>query len=192
MVTAILLLLVIFGNLGPSLPLILSFWTSPILLYFVFGTWIGLAYREGVSLTANYGLVLIAIATILLGLELSSLAPPFAIAVSSWSVPVLLVAGVVFPRLSFNGPVWSLTILIGTASYALYLFHAIPIRALFYLARWSNFDIGRAPTVYVSAAVALSVLLAIAIYYCIERPIMRASRSTGSRPAIAMPTHIAT
>ena len=185
MVTAVLLSLVIFGNVTPSLPLILSFWTSPILLYFVFGTWIGLAYREGVSLTPTYGLVLIAIATVLLGLELFPFAHPFAFAVSGWCVPVLLVAGAVLPRLRLDGPIWSFIILIGTASYALFLFHAIPIRALFYLARWSKFDIGRAPTVYVSAAVALSVLLAIAIYYCVERPIMRALRPTGSKPVMA-------
>jgi len=191
MVTAVLLSLVAFGNVTPSLPLVLSFLTSPILLYFVFGTWIGLAYREGVSLPPTYGLVLIAIATILLGLGLSPFAQPLG-AVSSWFLPALIVAGVVLPRLSFNGPLWSLTIIIGTASYALFLFHAIPIRALFYLARWSNFDIGRAPAVYVSAGVALAILLAIAIYYCIERPIMRASRPTGSEPVIAMPAHIAT
>ena len=192
MVTAILLSLVIFGNIIPSLPLILSSWTSPILLHFVFGIWIGLAYREGISLTPTFGLALIGTATVLLGLELSPFAQPLAIAVGSWCAPALIVAGVVLPRLSFNGLLWSLTIIIGTASYALFLFHAIPIRALFYLAHWANFDIGHAPNVYVSAAVALAILLAIVIYYCVERPIMRAARPAGSEPVIAMPAQIVT
>ena len=197
MVTAILLSLVVFGSITTSLPLILSFWTSPILLHFVFGVWIGLAYREGVSVSPIFGLAPITVAAVLLSLELSPSAQPLVVAVSNWCVPALVVAGVVLPRLSFSSPIWSVTIIIGTASYALYLFHAIPIRALFYLASWSNLDIGRAPTVYVSAAaaaaaVALAILVAIAIYYCIERPIMRASRPTGSEPVIAMPAHLAT
>ena len=190
MVTAILLSLVVFGSITTSLPLILSFWTSPILLHFVFGVWIGLAYREGVSVSPIFGLALITVAAVLLSLELSPSAQPLVVAVSNWCVPALVVAGVVLPRLSFSTPIWSVTIIIGTASYALYLFHAIAIRALLYLASWNNLDIGRAPTV--SAAVALAILVAIAIYYCIERPIMRASRPTGSEPVIAMPAHLAT
>ena len=74
----------------------------------------------------------------------------------------------------------------GAASYALYLFHAVPIRVLFFFARWIGLNIGRAPLTYVFVSVMIAIALAIAIHYLVERPLLKALRWRGpaksSRP----------
>ena len=89
---------------------------------------------------------------------------------------VLIVAGASLPRPSLKGPFWSPVMVIGSASYALYLFHAIPMRTLFLLARCTGFDLQRATLAYVCGAVPISILLAIAIYCLVVRPLLKPLR----------------
>lgn len=191
LVSAVLIAVVVAGRQIHPLPFVLSVWASPLLLYFVLGTWIGLAYREGLRLSRFLGCALIVAGASLLLIQLYGPGSAIAFGLSPWLVPPLLVAGAALPNFSLKGKFWSAVIAIGTASYALYLFHAVSIRALFYFARWSDMGIGRAPSSYVAAAVVVSIVLALAIYRFVERPLMRALRWRGysqSRQATALPS----
>jgi exopolysaccharide production protein ExoZ len=187
-VTAALLAAVAVGQTVSPLPLVISVWTSPLLLYFVFGMWIGLAYREGLSLTPFQGLGLIGIGFFLLFVEFYWAPETAVFGIAVWSIPALIVAGASLPRSTFRSSFWSPVMVIGAASYALYLFHALPIRALFFLAQWAGFDLGHATSVYVCAAVLISIALAIAIYYLVERPLLKALRwrATTKSPRLAV------
>jgi len=179
-VTVILLGSVAIGEVFRSqLPFVVMVWTSPILLYFVFGIWIGLVYRQGWRLTPVQGLTLIACGCVLLGVEFYWAPQSFFAGLAVWCIPPLFVVGASLPRLSLKGPFWSAVMVIGAASYALYLFHAVPIRTLFFFARWTGLDIGRAPLAYVSVSVIIAIALAIAIHYLIERPLLKALRWRG-------------
>lgn len=176
MVTVVLVAAVATGQMVHQLPFVISVWTSPLLLYFIFGMWIGLAYREGLSLTLVQGLGLIGIGCVLLFVEFYWAPENAVFGIAVWAIPALIVAGASLPKPSLKGPFWSPVMVIGSASYALYLFHAIPIRTLFLLARWTGFDLERATLAYVCAAVLISILLAIAIYYLVERPLLKTIR----------------
>ena len=184
-VTGILIVAVAAGQLFQSqLPFIVAVWASPILLYFVSGVWIGLAYREGWSLTSLQGVTLIGIGCVLLAIEyywapLSSVAD-----LARWLVPPLFVAGAALPRTRLEGPLWSAAMVMGAASYALYLFHAVPIRTLFFFARWSGLDIGHAPLAWVFISVVIAIALAITIYYLVERPLLKVLRRRGSAKSL--------
>jgi exopolysaccharide production protein ExoZ len=175
-VTAVLIAAVVIGQMAHPVPLVVSVWTAPLLLYFVFGMWIGLAYREGLTLTPIQGLLLITAGCILLFVEIFWPPGSSIFGLICWMIPALIVAGSSLPRLSLSAPLWSPLMVVGAASYALYLFHAVPIRGLLYLARWNGFDIGRAPGTYLCMIVLVSIALAIAIYYRVERPLLRALR----------------
>jgi exopolysaccharide production protein ExoZ len=174
-VTAILIAAVVIGQMT-HLPFVISVWTAPLLLYFVFGMWIGLAYREGVTLTPIQGLALIGTGCILLFIQTCWTPQSSVFGFICWMIPVLIVAGSSLPRMSLSGPFWAPMLVVGAASYALYLFHAVPIRGVLYLARWDGFDIGHAPGTYLCTTVVSSIALAIAMYYQVERPMMSALR----------------
>jgi exopolysaccharide production protein ExoZ len=160
----------------PSSPL-LQTWTSPILLHFVLGMLIGLAYCEGVRLPALPSWALM-IAGAILALRLPGL-PVF-----GWGIPfALLVAGATFGRFSPRGPIWHWLSVIGSASYALYLFHAITSRAVVFTLLWLGLDISRAPILYHAMAVVAATVAAVAIYYVFERPVTRALRRLAPAPA---------
>jgi exopolysaccharide production protein ExoZ len=183
-VTAVLIAAVVIGQMAHPLPFVVSVWTAPLLLYFVFGMWIGLAYREGLTLTPVQGLALISAGLILLFIQTCWTPESSIFGLICWTIPALIVAGSSLPRLSLSGPFWTPLMVVGAASYALYLFHAVPIRGLLYLARWNGFDIGRAPGAYLCTTVLISIALAIAIYYRVERPLLRALRWRSHTPPL--------
>jgi exopolysaccharide production protein ExoZ len=175
-VTAVLISAVVIGQIAHPLPFVVSVWTAPLLLYFVFGMWIGLAYREGLTLTPIQGLLLIIAGCILLFIEIYWPPESLIFGLICWTIPALIVAGSSLPRLSLSAPFWTPLMVVGAASYALYLFHAVPIRGFLYLARWNGFDIGRASGTYLCTTELIAIALAIAIYYWVERPLLRALR----------------
>jgi exopolysaccharide production protein ExoZ len=183
-VTVVLIAAIMVGQRAHPLPLVVSVWTAPLLLHFVFGMWIGLAYREGLSLTRIQGFVLIIAGCILLFIENYWTPQSSIFGLICWTIPALIVAGSSLPRLALSAPLWTPLMVVGGASYALYLFHAVPIRGLLYLARWNGFDIGRAPGAYLCTTVLISIALAVAIYYGLERPLLRFLRWRSPKPSI--------
>ncbi len=175
LVALVLGVAVLIGTLV-SLPEPLAFWCDPMLLEFVFGMGLGLAYREGVRLRPIGGWLLI-----LAGLVGFWLAPWPDWGYSgtrflTWGLPaVLMVAGAAFGQLCVSRHWWPV-VLLGEASYALYLLHSIPVRAVLQGAGWLKLDIAAAPWLYLGLATTGAIALAVAVHLAFERPVTRALR----------------
>jgi peptidoglycan/LPS O-acetylase OafA/YrhL len=180
-----------------SLPLPFSFWTNPIIAEFVFGMLIGLARLEGLRLP-NW----------LSSLFAASGAAWFAASWGaswqdwprelSWGLPAaLLVAagGLARTDLTSRGWIVSFPILVGDASYALYLFH--PFAAILPYKLFGGFLApATAPHFYVVMIVISCIASAIVIHVAIERPIARrlqrliGRRSASSQTVLAIDTNV--
>jgi peptidoglycan/LPS O-acetylase OafA/YrhL len=145
----------------------LAFWTDPIVLEFALGVLVAIATRAGY----RAGLA-----------GLMALAALCAVAVAAARLPGsdarVLVRGLpaallVFCALSWTRvPRWA--VVLGDASYALYLVHPFPMRALRLLfARLPGFDV---PIVYALVTLLLCIFAAILLHRTIEQPILRWGR----------------
>jgi len=171
--SGVLIVAVGAGQLYPPASPILAFWFEPIVLEFVFGMVVGLAYREGFRLPKP-----VALLTVLGGFALMFVAHGyFESRLLSLGLPAaVIVAGAAFGDFSLRSPAWRPIAVVGDASYALYLFHSIPVRVILIGATWMGIDIASRPWPYLAAAVVGAIALAVAIYYLFERPVVRLLR----------------
>ena len=88
----------------------------------------------------------------------------------------IIVAGAAFGDFSLRSPAWRPIAVVGDASYALYLFHSIPVREILIGGTWMGIDIASGPWPYLAAAVVGAIALAVAIYYLFERPVVKLLR----------------
>jgi exopolysaccharide production protein ExoZ len=202
-VTTFLIGLVTLGWLG--LPAQFGYWSKPIVLEFVLGMWLGLAYAEGVHLraTVRVGLCLIGVALLICGGKIGFYATPLVDPgrVLAWGVPsALIVAGVSLRRSGVaTSKVMSAASAVGDASYAIYLVHplvgflisgfiwrvvartALPVLAMLSLPA----DLTRLNTIaaWGETIIGLGVIVALslAIFYLVERPATTFMRKTLSR-----------
>jgi len=172
--TALFLLgLVFIGRLVEGLPTAVAYWADPITIEFIFGMGIALAYRQGVRLPRLGATALVVAGFILFALfpaggSLRSLV---------WGIPAaLIVAGSVFGPFSLSAPSWRIPIIIGNASYALYLVHSFAVRGTLFGAKAMSLDVTRTPWLYMLFAVAAAVVLSIVVHYTLERPLITALR----------------
>jgi exopolysaccharide production protein ExoZ len=173
--TLALIALIVAGRLLDPPPPILAFWGDPLVLEFVFGMAIALGYREGWKLPQPLALALIAagILAVLTGLRI----PGADHRLVDWGIPAaLIVAGASLGRFSASQAVWRPLIVLGDASYALYLVHAAPIRLIIVAARHAGIDLGRTPWLYFAASFVAALALAIAVHCLFERPVTTALR----------------
>lgn len=161
----------VFAPVNPML----RFWTDPIILEFVFGMLLGLAYVEGIRLPRALGWVLF-VGGLVLFLAATQLHQWIGGRVIPWGLPaVAAVAGATLGGVSASGAAWRGLVLIGEASYALYLTHALAVRGLIAGFRRLGIDLPFWPGL--ALALLLSVALAIGVYYAFERPVTRALRN---------------
>ena len=166
---AAIAVLVIAGQLIPFAATPLAFWTDPIVLEFALGVLIALAARAGGR--AGWPGVL----ALMLACAAAAMAAQFSpadIRVLVRGVPCALL---VFCALSIR-QVAPPVLLVGDASYALYLIHPFPMRALRVLATHLPLPSLIAPLAYVCATLAVAVALAILLHRGIEQPILRWGR----------------
>lgn len=175
-VVGTLVFAVVLGRLfAPSQPT-LKFWSDPLVLEFAYGVVLGAFYREGFRLPKPFAVALIICGFVLLPVG-ELMTAPDRLRWLAWGVPaVLVVAGATFGDFSMRQPAWRPLAIVGDASYALYLFHPTPIRAVLLAGRWAGFDWGNILWLYVPVAVLLPVLVAVAIHYAFERPVTIALR----------------
>jgi peptidoglycan/LPS O-acetylase OafA/YrhL len=168
-VTGLLLLLAALHPLAARLPVPLAFWSDPIVLEFAFGAALGLARAEGVRLPGGARLVLAAGGLGLLALAGEPGALPRWLA---WGVPAaLLVAAAGLGRggAAESAPLRA-AVLLGDASYALYLVHPFAVRGVRVLAEATGAaSLGPVPVVL--AMLALACAVAIAVHRLVERPL---------------------
>ena len=165
--------LVFIGRFVDGLPTAVAFWADPIIIEFIFGMGIALAYREGVRLPR-----LAAVALIVAGFALLALFQTGgSLRAFVWGIPAaLIVAGSVFGRFALDARGWRIPIIIGNASYALYLVHSFAVRGTLFGAKAVSLDVAKAPWLYLLVAVAAAILLGIVVHYTLERPLIAALR----------------
>lgn len=150
-----------------ALPMPLSFWANPIALEFVAGMGIALARdtggRPGIILRA----VLAAVAIRMLHADLmqDGVERVFALGVPA---AMLVMAAVFGPEPRLPSVVARTLVLLGDASYALYLFHPFALRTTRLML--SGMEI--APWTYIAIATAAAVVLAVLVHVAIEKPVM--------------------
>jgi peptidoglycan/LPS O-acetylase OafA/YrhL len=172
----VLLAMVFAGQIAAPVSATLAFWSNPIIVEFLLGMAIALAYRDGVRLSLS-----VALAMMLVGFALLVLGN-YAFHISEqrlvmFGLPAaLVVAGATFGAFSLHGTGWMFLAVIGDASYALYLFHSFAVRGVLMLAERADLDVARHPWLYLAAAVIGAIAIAVAVHYAFERPVTRLLR----------------
>jgi exopolysaccharide production protein ExoZ len=152
--------------------------TSLVLFEFVFGVLLGLIAHRLVRLPYSVGAAFVALGVI--GFAATLLVPPMPRTLSYGIPAALLVAGVVGLERSFRHPALAPLTILGSASYALYLFHyplaylAVPI-----LRDSFSFSIGFFILTVCSFAIGL------AAHLWLERPLLATGRARRGCPASA-------
>ncbi len=163
---AVLCALAVAGQLVAFAATPLAFWTDPIVLEFALGVVVAIAARRGVR--AGWRAVL-AFAVCLLLANLLPDAPRFLVR----GVPSALL---VFCALSWARlPAW--LVLAGDASYALYLVHPFPMRAVRMVFMRLPGPIGTSVPLYLVSSMAACLVLAVALHLWLEQPILRRGRA---------------
>ena len=141
----------------------LAFWTDPIVAEFALGVAVATLAR------CDWRAGWVGPALLVASLVLAALAPDGTARAVVRGVPAALL---VFCALSWNAiPRW--LVLLGDASYALYLVHPFPMRAVRVLA--TRLHLTSVP-LYLAATMAACLLLAVALHRLIEQPVLRRGR----------------
>ena len=180
-VTAVLAVTVLSAAAGAPLPV--SFWGGSIVLEFAFGMMLGLLRLRDVTLPPGLRIASIALGIGLLAVQHTG---PDALRALAFGLPALcLVAGAGLGRVGTAGGEPRLIralVLMGDASYALYLTHPFAIRGLrgIWPAMVPDVAPDMAPDVaapiFVPVALALAVALSICVHLVVERPLTRTAR----------------
>ncbi|MET1755162.1 acyltransferase [Novosphingobium sp. RD2P27] len=174
LVTLLFVLLVIAGAVVPFESAIPLFLTAPLLLTFCVGMGVGLLYQRQSFLACDARLAPIwlgsAAVFIALALNAPQTAPlsPFTDATFALAAASLVLLGLCSERLL---PDWRFGLLLGDASYSLYLVHM-------YLVAATGLIVGRLvgsdmPALSIASAIGASVIAAIAVHLIVEKPIGR-------------------
>ena len=167
---AALLCLVVVGRLVQPPVAALAVWTDGLLLEFLFGLGLGMMAERGVAVGVGGTL-----AAVLLGAALAVALGPASGrsgSVPPWlagGLPATLVVGgcVLGPRWRATPTLW-LPLLVGDASYSLYLSHPFAVRLL--RGAWPALPSASAPWLYLVVASAAAILAGLALHRWVERP----------------------
>src|SRR5262249_50081895 len=141
--------------------------TFPLSLEFIFGMTIGVAYCEGARVAKSLGAVAIIFGFLAIGFSqklglISAIHEPMRVLV--WGVPAaFVVAGATLAKWIWRPYLSRPAMLLGDASYALYLIH-VPIILIL-----AALGLGRGSWPIV---IAISIAASISIHFLIERPIL--------------------
>ncbi|TWB12567.1 peptidoglycan/LPS O-acetylase OafA/YrhL [Rhizobium sp. ERR 922] len=165
------------GNLVDPSHVQIAFWTSPIILEFLFGVYVALIFRSGVRIGKGIAFGLVAIG--LLGfVHVSTLWNDAALPQflrSGLPAALFVLAAAIGPVLPHKRPVlWSVAL--GDASYSLYLAHPFILRPM--RAIWAKVIGGALPLgLFAGFSTLAAALLALALFRGIEKPLTRRVQS---------------
>lgn len=185
-VSALFLFLVALGFVFPSTPPSLKYFLQPIILEFVWGGLLAVLVmrwrRRGGALPAwivPAALVAIigAVAAMVLGLKAGGWIPPTDHRALVWGLPAMIIAGSLV-ALELRG--WiirsRLLLIMGSASYALYLFHPVAmqaaVKAVAHIHLPAQMGLGFA----IAAALSAAAIVSIVIHLTIETAFLRAGK----------------
>ncbi len=142
-----------------------GFWTDPIVLEFAFGVVVAILARAGWR--AGWpGVAALVIALLMVWL----VGGDMRVVVRGVPAALLVFCALSWSRLP-NG-----LIVLGDASYALYLVHPFPMRALRVLLAHVPLPVGVVVPLYLAITMVVCVVLAVALHRIVEQPILRWSR----------------
>ncbi len=152
----------------------LAFWTDPIVLEFALGVLVAIAARRGwrAGWPGLFALLLACLAA-----AVAARLPGGDIRVLVRGVPAALL---VFCALQVTQVPRGL-LLVGDASYALYLVHPFPMRAMRVAAAHLPLPATVLAPLYVGVTLAVAVALAVALHELVEQPILRWGRTLTAR-----------
>lgn len=169
-----LVLIAIIG-LWPSGSPQIEFWTSGIMLEFAAGIALAELHARGTRLARAPAAALAAAGVALILFAPMSPAEFGASRVVWVGIPALLLVGSIALADRPLIPESRWVILLGAASYAMYLLHSFPNRIVVAAIRWLGLD-ASAPAVFVSGlviALAGTIVVSVIVYTAFERPAMR-------------------
>ena len=153
----------------------LNFWGDPIVLGFLFGAAVGVAYVNGLRLS---GLSAIMLMVIGFGIMFMSWAPTgaedsLALRLAEAAPATLVLIGIALgPQIDVDRSVWRSGLLIGDASYSLYLVQEFLLRLL--SLSWFKGPLAILPLwTFIPIGVAITVLVALMMYRYFENPVTR-------------------
>ena len=173
-VTAFFIAMIALGQIFPTLPNPIGYWTHPLIIEFVFGMFIALAYRNGVRISRPlvYLLVTAGLAVLFWSWRQEHFFKPDSIErVFVWGLPAFAIVGAFalaaqpVPRNRF----WQVFGFFGDASYSLYLFHtlALGVPAMF-LSRY--IDLASQPWLHLAFILVSTLAPGLLIYVFVEKP----------------------
>jgi exopolysaccharide production protein ExoZ len=160
-----------------------SYWMDPLILEFLLGVYLAMAYRAGwrLSAVASLALTLAALASLTTGL-VDALGLDTDVHILRYGVPALMLVAA-----AALGPALPDSIFtrfgagLGDASYALYLVHPFVIRPL--RAIWSKLGGAHWPAeMFCALSVLCAVIVALALHRFFERPVVRALHKWSQKP----------
>lgn len=168
--------LLVAARVGGLLPgVALNFWGDPIVLGFLLGAAVGIAYVNGSRLS---GLSAIMFMTIGFGIMFMSWAPTGAedsltLRLARGAPATLVLIGIALgPQVDVDRRVWLSGLLIGDASYSLYLVQEFLLRLLSF--SWFKGPLAILPLwTFIPIGVAITVLAALTMYRIFENPVTR-------------------
>jgi peptidoglycan/LPS O-acetylase OafA/YrhL len=175
LVAATLAVFVALGQAFAPLPTAPAYWTSPIVLEFVFGIGLAVVAQRSFALPILARIALAAAALVLLHLDFTAAGAP---AVLAYGGPAaMLVAAATLGAPSNHPPrVEQALVMLGDASYALYLVHPFAMRALTALFGGLALTARLGTATYIALALLLAVAFALAVHRWFERPVTAAFR----------------
>lgn len=172
--TCALLGLVVTGLLFRSVGNPLAAWSHPIILEFAAGGWVGLAWIRPYQRYRILGFLLVAMLVWLFTLP---------VGMKGSIVTLMLMAVLFFETRDGGVPKWRPLLLLGDASYSIYLWQVFPLLACFTVG--DHFGV---PTVITAlAAFATMIVGGIAAYFLLERPLLRILHRRRTRRGITVP-----
>jgi exopolysaccharide production protein ExoZ len=168
--TCILCGLVLLGRIvGPTGP-ILALWTLPILLEFVVGGWVAMMWLRPALRRPRIALAAVVIFALL--------ARPAMVLVTAMLVGTLI--------LEARGrvPTWRPFLLLGDASYSIYLWQIFPLQCCFVLARLLHLPMAPMAVVAFIGAIGGGIIA----YLLIERPLLKFFHRRRARRGITIPS----
>ena len=167
-VLAVIVLLAVAGPALPSTATAAVFWTDPIVLEFALGVVVAIVARRGWR--AGWG----GVAAFVVALVVLAVTGVDARALVR-GIPAALL---VFCALSWRRRLPGWLILLGDASYALYLVHPFPMRAVRVVFARLALPPAVAVPLYLMSTMVVCVAVAVALHLWVEQPILRWGRST--------------
>ena len=151
------------------------FWmhfTNPLMLEFVMGLWIAVIYRAKVRISPILSALLVAIGVVLIVSSSSTGAQNVYRALTWGGGYALIVAAVALANTGAASALWRPIVLVGEASYAIYLTHWFVIMKPPHLLT-TTLPALLNPISYSITIIALAVAVGVATHFLVEKPIMR-------------------